>query len=137
MPCRFENASTVFGSWYGPVHEKMLSESSSLVPVGPRRAPDGLPLSHPLTPSATAALPAGERARPLGHKRVHLHGHGPDVVGHAGDLGRLPCVVEGELPGTDDVGEDVARQQAHALGDDTDLPAHGADVEGVEVLAVV
>ena len=83
-------------------------------------------------------LPAGDPAAALGYHRIHTHGHGADVVGDARLFRRVPRLVDGEAGRSEnDVGINVALEQAALLHDGADLPAQGAEIETLDVLVVV
>ena len=83
-------------------------------------------------------LAAGDAALALGDHGVHPHGHGPDIVGHPGQLRRLPGVVHAEVGGGDgDIGEDVPLEQAAVLGHHAHVPPQGVEVQAAHIPAVV
>ena len=83
-------------------------------------------------------LSAGDAASALGDHRIHPHGHGSDIVGDPGRFRGFPGLVDGEARRSEnDIGVDIALEEAALLHNGTDLPAQGTEIQALDVLAVV
>ena len=80
------------------------------------------------------SLSAGDIGRV--HDRLHLHGHGVDLIGQCRALGGIPRQLLVLDDSTEDVLQDASPGDAPLLDDDTHLPADERGIKVAEVTAI-
>ena len=84
------------------------------------------------------ALPAGDGAAAFLQHGVHAHGHLPDILGDAGNLRRLPGLLQLQGGGGDhNIIKDAAGEELSVLHHGADMPPHGVQIQMLQILPVV